>query len=571
MNFEEFDFVNFDIDNATPEEAEKFYEFTLRFIEQSGGADAARMALLPEVAKEDSPRGFEAYFEYMHAIPLHKEGLQWVENAYKAHAAGKGLAQEVHREGGKTTVFSKFFLSFRIGHDPHKTNAVIRINDTKANQTTAGVAQIIEFNPKWREIFPHVVPDKAKGWGEKGYNVKVIDPETGDKVSWWDEKVTESPDDPTFVGYGWESGSVIGSRFNGVCIVDDIHDADNVKSPKTMSKIREFVTETLEYCLMTGSWEIWNFTPWTQGDVYAYIKSTGEYIHSKTPVMVEVNEGDPGAELWPKTPMNPDYPEAGDIPLSGRYWVRYWPEMWPWSRLTSKFRKTKSLGFARQMLLDLEAAKGRVLMKEWLHKMDPIESESWPTIFGVDYASSRDKTEARGRDRDYFTIAILKAIPRGGLLLLDGYRARVSKGEALSKVASYASVYPNLHIVGVESIGGGRDFYNDLILINDVYGKPLPLFEIKTHGKRSKGERFENWLAPRFQMARVWVSSVSTPFIEQFEEEWLTYPSPGHDDTLDGVYMGVMAGEGFMPNIADRTHGDMYKVKPVHPYAIGRW
>jgi hypothetical protein len=202
-------------------------------------------------------------------------------------------------------------------------------------------------------------------------------------------------------------------------------------------------------------------------------------------------------------------------------------------------------------MLDLEATKGQILLKDWIHyypadKIDP----SWPVYFGIDYASVQDRL--KHKDRDYFVLAIMRAIPFGGLILVDGYRGHLTKCEALNTVTGYAAQYPTLQKVGVESIGKGEEFYNDLLLSNDVNGKPLPLMEIK-HGRRSKGERFEEWLAPRFQMSRIWVCATPTPFLMEFENEWLMYPNGEHDDCLDGVYMCAFAGEGAMPSKVERT------------------
>ena len=92
----------------------------------------------------------------------------------------------------------------------------------------------------------------------------------------------------------------------------------------------------------------------------------------------------------------------------------------------------------------------------------------------------------------------MRALPRGGLVLVDGYRGRISKGEALQKVQSVSSVYPTLQLIAVESIGKGDDFYSDLVLLDDIYGYPLKLYEIPSHGRKSKGDRFEDYLAPKF-------------------------------------------------------------------------
>lgn len=522
-------------------------------IDEIGLEKAEYLALLFLARNEDTPQSYGAFFELMHGSPLHAEGEAWVKNAYRAHEQGKGLAQECHRESGKTTVFSKFFLAYRIGKDPHKVNAVIRINDDKANETTAAVAHIIEHDPVWKQIFPDVEPDKQKGWGAQGYFVKRNDLE---KVE-WDRIKTQSPDGPTFVGYGWKSGSIIGSRFNGLVVVDDIHDEDNTRSERQLAQVKKFYTDTLQYCIMKDAWEIWNFTPWTANDVYAYIKATGEYIHSKSPVMVKAEKGEAGALYWEPEPQ---------IPYSGRWWKLYWPEVWDFERIGKMYRRTGAIGFARMMLLDLEATKGINLKAEWLHEYPMSEvQQSWPVYFGIDYASTADKL--RDKDRDYFALAVMRAIPGGGVVLVNGYRGHLSKGEALQKVASFSGMYPTLQLIGVENIGKGEEFYNDLVFMDDVMGKPLPLMPI-AHGRKSKGERFEGWLAPRFQMSRIWVADVETPFIQEFKNEWLMWPNAKNDDCIDGVYMCAVAAEGALPTVGveKSARNPTSRMKTANPF-----
>ena len=508
-----------------------------------------KLTLAAIAQKEDTPLSFAAFFELMHEIPLHSEGEKWIANAYQAHEEKKGLAQEVHREGGKTTVFSKFFLAYRIGKEPEKCNMVVRINDKKAKETSDAVAHIIEFDPKWKMVFPNVVPDKIKGWGQSGYEVMRSDMEYTE----WSEVKTKNPSYPTFVGYGWESGSIIGSRLNGVLVVDDIHDEGNTRSDRMLTSVKKFYKETLFFILMENAWEIWNFTPWTENDVYAYLKSTGRYIHSKTPVMVKAKKGE--GTYWEPNPL---------IPISGQWYHLYHPEKWTFPRLEKSYDIAGTVGFSRMMMLDLEATKGLDLKKSWLHEYPASDIlPSWPVLMGIDYASTADKL--KDKDRDFFTIAVMRAIPGGGLVLIDGYRGHLSKGEGLAQTVAMAGIYPTLQIVGVENIGKGEEFYNDLVLTNDTYGNPLPLMPIK-HGRASKGDRFENWLGPRFEMTRIWISNVHTPFLTEFVNEWLTYPRAKHDDCLDAVYMAAFAGEGFMPTKAERS---FKKRRNTNPYSIG--
>lgn len=514
---------------------------------------------------EDSPRGFACFFRLMHGTPLHSEGERWIANAYRAHGLGRGLAQECHRESGKTTVFSKFFMAFRMGHEPHKINAVIRINDEKASETTAAVARIIETDEMWKLIFPHVVPDKTRGWGERGYFVRRTDISDAE----WNRLITPNPDGPSLVGYGWKSGSITGSRFNGLVVVDDIHDEENTSSERQLRDVKKWYTDTFKFCVMRGAWEIWNFTPWVEKDLYAYIKATGEYLHSRSPVMRPAKEGDPGASYWEPTPLHPDMPEAGNIPISGRWWKLYWPEQWDFDRIASYYRTSGMLGFARMMFLDLEATRGLNLKADWLHEYpgDQIGT-SWPVYVGIDYATTVDKL--RGKERDFFSMSFYRGIPGGGLVLFDGYKGKISKGEALQRVQAIAGIYPTIQLIAVETHGKGEELYNDMVLLNDVYGKPLPLLSIQ-HGKKSKGDRFEGWLAPRFQMARIWISDTPTPWLTSFREQWLTWPNCENDDDLDAAYMGAVAGEGALPSFAETAARSGYtrKENPYKGFATG--
>jgi hypothetical protein len=519
-----------------------------------------RRVIVAAAASLDSFEGFAEFFEYMHGSPLHEEGKLWVKNAYEAHREGKGLLQECHRESGKTTVFSKFFLAFRIGKEPWKINAVIRINDQKANETTAAVANIIANDPRWKEIFPHVVPDYDRGWGAEGYFVKVVDPKVTEAD--WAKIKTEGPDGPTFVGYGWSSGSIIGSRFNGCVIVDDIHDEENTRSGRQLAQVKKWYTDTFQYCLMKGVWEVWNYTPWVYNDVYAYLKGTEQYRISQSPVMKPAMEEEKGATFWEK--------EDGQ-PLSGRWWKLSWPDMFDFARIASKYALSGAMGFARMMLLDLEATKGNELKADWLHEYPASEIKvSWPVFMGVDYASTADRM--KDKDRDFFALAVYRAIPGGGIVLVDGHKARVSKGEALDVVVSFWQMYPTCQRIGVENIGKGEEFFNDLLLVRDAIGRIIPLMPV-SHGRRSKGERFQNWLAPRFQSSRIWISDAPGMFLQDFRNEWLLWPNAEHDDCLDGAYMGAVAAEGHIPSEAKRTAGDPSATRgvPKHPaVAFGR-
>ena len=515
-------------------------------------------------SREFSPSGFLAFFELLHNIPIHKHGVRWAHEVFEAHEKGLGYLNKAHRESAKST-FAKFFMAFFIGHHPEKSSMIVRINDDVAGETTQAIANIIEYDPRWKRVFPHVVPDKDVAWGAKGYEVKRTDMEgrtEAEKYEAWRQIRTSGLVDPTFVGYGWNSGSIIGSRINGVALIDDIHDTKNTSSARQLKAVKKWHGETFDPCIQEGAFEIWNYTPWLENDLYASQESSGTYMLSSTPVMYEASKDEPGAEMWPEDPM---------IPLSGKYYVRYLPEFWPWEKLSKKYKRGADdddsgghINFARMFLLDLETAKGLDLKSEWIRKYpaDQIDS-SWPVFMGVDYASTMDKI--RDKDRDYFALAIGRALPGGGIVITDGIKKKVSKAEAIKIVLSYWGMYPTTQMIGVENIGKGEEFYNDLLLSVDMVGRIPPLVPIK-HGRRSKGDRFENWLAPRCETGRIWFSNVPTPFLTSFYNEWLTYPNAKHDDTIDAVYMCAWTAEGKLAR-KDPGTGTVKIKRSFNPYA----
>lgn len=532
-------------------------------------------------SQEFSEEGFAAYFEYLHGSPLHKEGFRWVSNIFKAWRSTKKVLQECFRGSGKTTVLSRLFFSYWIGHFPHTTNGVIRVNGKKANETTKAVADIISGDYRFKQIFPHVVPVE-NSWGiESGFAVKRNDiPEEE-----WKDVIRQSsrPDGPTFIGYGYDSGSVQGMRVNGLLIIDDIHAKENTRSPRQLLDVKNFVKDQLlPIPVPNEGLEAWNFTPWVDNDAYAERKKTGLYIHSKSPVMVETTSEDSEGVLWPEQIEWPkhvmDSVESGEIsfdlemsfPFAGKYWKLNWPERWGIVEMALKYADIGQLSFAREYLLDLAATQGRVLKREWLHFMDVTKIDpSWPVVVGVDYASVSDKL--KHRDRDYAAFAIGRAIPGGGLVLTGGYFGHYEKAESLKLLQRIKQNYPSLQTIKVEAIGKGEEFYNDAELLEDMSGYRLPLTKIESHGKASKGERFEDYLAPRFESSRIWVSDETLSdkpnqqnleFIDEFVEEWLNFPNGRYDDVIDAVYMMAVAGEGFMPSKAQRAFGKKDNYNP---------
>lgn len=460
-----------------------------------------------EIARSD--HGAESFEEFYHLVwgrelPRHAKE-EWLPILYQAKAQNKGVVIEAFRGSSKTTSLTITWLMYQIGIAPEKSNLLIQISDEAARDTSGQIASMIEINLGWRWVFPHVVPDKRAGWGTMGYEVKRVDM----VYSAWRKLAAQAKaKDPTLVGLGYRSGSIIGKHPSGVLFLDDIHDEQNTRSARELALVEKIVTGTILPTITPETMQVVIGTPWVEKDVLSYLKSTGEYLSVKTPILREV--------------------EAKPTPV--------WPERFGLSEIEKHRQLAGEVEFARMYLLDLKSVNGVFLRRNWLNKF-PMEKidPSWPVVMGVDYASVADGLVA-GK-RDYFAVAIGRALPGGaGMVLVDGFRGQVSQGEAEEVLKSLVAIYPSTQIIGVEAVGKGEEFFH-LMLRHSR----LPIRAVQPGG-RSKGMRFERAMAPLFEFGRVWISDLETPFIRSFEEEWVKWPQGEHDDCLDAVYWMLYVG-----------------------------
>lgn len=485
--------------------------------------DALEKWCRAEIAgQDDGVDGFAQFYAlaFGRELPEHAR-RDWLPSIYRAHALGLGVVIEAFRGATKTTTLSVAWVAFQIGHHPARSNLVLQAGNEAARDTCQQIADLIAHHEGWQAVFPQVRPDARQGWGTAGYEVCRMDMEYAE---WRAECARQKGKDPTLLGLGYRSSAVIGKHPTGVLLIDDIHDENNTRSWKELEMVRQVMAGTILPTALAETWQVVVGTPWVADDVLAYLKATGRYLSVITPV---VRGGEP-----------------------------VWPERFPLEEIERRRQEVGEIEFARMYLLDLGAASGSHLKRDWLHdypaeKVDP----SWPVVMGVDYASTADQLTA-GR-RDFFAVAIGRALPGGaGVVLVDGYRGQVSQGEAEEKLKQLAGMYPTLEIIGVEALGKGEEFFHLMLRTSR-----LPLQAVYT-GRSSKGERFERGMAPLFQFRRAWVADVETPFLRAFRDEWVRWPQGSHDDTLDAVYWMLYVGA---PHLLDRRAVER---KAPNPFAV---
>lgn len=476
-----------------------------------------------ELARQDTPDGFDAFYVLIHGKPMPMHAKRWIEDAYLAHKQGKHIVIEAFRGSTKTTTFATF-LAFRVGQAPHKANLLLQVSGESASDWTASLGQIIEHNIAFNIVFPNVKPGGK--WGEKGYDVIAAD-----EAEW--ARLISDRKDSTFLGLGRTSKSVIGRHPTETLIVDDFDDETTTRSVREQEKTTTLLTGTVFPAANWCNWLIVIGTPWNEKDTIHQCLATGEFAHSRTPVTVE--------GTWPGTPI--------------------WPEFFDEAKIERERNLAGEMEFARMYLLDIEAAKGKILKKEWINYF-PFEEidEKWSEFMGVDYASTADaqlihvkRDYTKGRDNA--AIAMGKLTPQGSLIVTDGWFGKVSKQETLQKIIGFCSTRPYMRGVGVEAIGKSDEIDTDIgtaLLMAQSY---VPVLPIRSHGRRSKGQRFEEVLAVMCQQGRVLFSSKANRFLKKLENEWISYDGTdvGEDDCLDALYMLWIAAVQFagiaLPNM----------------------
>jgi hypothetical protein len=493
---------------------------------------ATSMLLAPQLPF--SALGYKHHYNGIFTHTLPSFAWDWVQEWFEAYAEGwRRFLCKAHRGATKSTVWTVAFNTYIMANFPVHSSLIVQKSDTAGNKTSTGIANIIKHNAGWKTMYPYLVPDESQKWAFEGYEIK----DTRTPYDEWRQRVLdERPKDNSFVAYGWSNGGIVGMHPRWL-FIDDILDEENTRSKREMNAVSATMKgNVLQTLNRPPEWDgskdwgdpvaIVSYTPWYGDDFYANLEATGQYYQMKTvPLAKEADPNQKGAFEW-----------------RGKHWVCAWEVKDPVKLIEAKLQEWGEFDFQRMQMLDLTKAEGINLKREWLHEF-PYEkiNQTWALYMGVDYASTSD--QAKTKDRDWFSISIGRVIPGGGVVLIDGFRDKISSGDAEKMVKSFALMYRPVEI-GFDKTGKGEDAFNRLL----ATGLPMTPCPPKGMGKMSKGERFEGQggLGSAFQFSQAYISDLETPFLKSFREEWQQWPSGKNDDTLDSTYWMLFVAKAFL-------------------------
>ena len=514
---------------------------------------ATSMALAPQLPF--SAEGYKHHYAGIFSHQLPGFAWDWVQEFFEFYDKGvRRFGVKAHRGATKSTIFTIGFNTYVLACFPTDGTLTVQKSDTAGSKTSTAIANIIKTNAGWKTMYPHLVPDEKQKWAFEGYEIM----DTRLPYSEWRQQVLDDrPKDNSFVAYGWSNGGIVGMHPRWL-FVDDILDEESARSKRDKKAVADTMQgNVLQTLNRPPEWDntksikeptaIFSYTPWYEDDFYAHIESTGIYHIMETPLASPAEQTDKGAFEW-----------------RGKYWTCAWPVKEPAKLMEEKLQEYGEADFWRMQMLDLKRAEGINLKREWLHEFEYEKiSDKWPVYVGVDYASSADKQ--KNDTHDYFTVAIGRIIPAGGIVLVDGFRDKLSQGDAEEKIHSIAALYKPV-LIGVEKLGKGYDFTMNLAM-----NTPLPIVPCPRDGdgKRSKGQRFEGagGLGPLFQFSRAWISDLDTPFLKSFRDEWSGWPNAKHDDTLDAVYWMCYVAQGLLATPNESEQFGIRKEHKLSPFA----
>lgn len=495
--------------------------------------------LVPLVHDSFSPESFEAFFEIIYEKRILKHWRRELHKVFKAIEDERAIAIEAFRGSAKTTTFTQAFGAYMIGKFPDRAGLLIQVGDNSANDNSLQLSDIIETNPGWKRIFPYIVPDKTKGWGASGYEIKRTDisyPE------WRKMCAVGKGKDPTFLAVGYKSRAIIGKRPFWL-IIDDINDENNTASERETRKVKKILTANIFPAANVAMVKIIIGTPWNEADALHYCLQTGEFDHIKIPVKVD-----------------------GKLT---------WPEKFNEKKLKVELAMNGKIEYARMYQLDLSKIKGLILKREWIHRFEhQYINRDWARVIGVDYTSTEDPRKERG---DYFALCVGAIIPGNmGVVVEDGVRTKLSHAEAEDLVIAWVTNYPNLYGLGVEAIVTGDLFYKDLL--NNAILRASGITPTPVRFNQSKGYRYEFILAPLHKRGRIKWTDKESEFMTALHDEWISWEGNPLEalhpnDALDSLYAMARVADVFVSPITAnaKNYGNPFFGKKKQKKIVVDW
>ncbi len=436
-----------------------------------------------ELRAELCRKDFGEYCKWVHGRELYRHQVGWVEEMQREKARTLIVAPP---ETFKSSTI-RMLLEWWIRNDRDITILLIMNTSTQAQMQVMSIAETLTENPRYKCVFPWVVPNPKRGWSHEMLFIK---------------RANESMPDPTLYGTGVD-GPYQGAHVK-VLVCDDPTDQSDVQSSAIMEQQRKRLRGVLIDRLTEGGSFLSILTRWGEGDLVRDFKEMGFQVIEN--------------------------------PIEGRYtWGRLLcPEVFGDDRL-QEIRQVKG-GQLYQLtyMCNPAAAEGAMLKREWWRvyseapKMEKV-IHSWDLSTGKSELGDYSAYQSWG-------------VSEEGFYLLDAGRWRLGMDELVLKMKLlYEQSRPRTQSVLVAEAGCSIPVVEYI----ENHSR-LPLVKVKP-GTRDKVARVRA-VQGIIEAGRVWVPA-NVPWLAGWMDEMAAFPGGRYDDQVDTMsqalsYLDKYAGGG---------------------------
>jgi len=441
----------------------------------------------------DNPAYFIEYITGKRPAAHHRI---WMSNFF--HPKRNRINLVAARESAKTTI-SVYTLAWMIGKAPLRTNAIISVSAEQAQDRLRMIKNTIDDNARFKNVFPWIhVDDRRKNTTTQ---FSVFSDLEGLHYAGWRSLVERhgSPKDASLYVSGSGGKGVIGRRFSGLLLLDDIID-ESYLSEDMQDKAMQYIMQTLIPCVQESGKVINIGTRWMINDIYERLLRNPMWHSIVIPAILKDGEGKEHS---------------------------YWPEYWPLEKLGRKQAEMQDdILFRIMYLCDPTATSASLFTHEQMKRDLPEVLPEFTSLYIVtDLAISL-------KERSDWNVAYAVGMDRDrNVYILNGIRYKSELTDSVEKIATFAmdtlQVWGKMDGIVFENVAFQAAF-------GQLMNKGYPHLQVYPHSPRGdKGSRAT--VASHYaRQGRLFINQ-SIPFHQQMVSEYTNFPLHSHDDTLDAL------------------------------------
>lgn len=429
------------------------------------------------------------------------------------------------REGAKSTI-AVYAMAFKIATDPLSTNGIVSVSSDQAQARMRMLKSIIN-SQAFKNVFPHIEIDEELPNTEGEFSVKRND------ISYteWRSMVTRegSLKDPTIKIGGVGSRNLLGGRFSGFLLLDDIQD-EHTLGDENMDKLWRYLRRTLFPCVQEGIGKIIHIsTRWQKGDICDRMKAIPLYYTIDIPAILYDDEG-----------------------VAHSYWPEWWP-MWKLMQKKASLGEDDSTEWELMYMNNPTASSDILFRDKDLERDIPNPLPEFRSVF-----ISTDQALALTQRADWNVYTAIAEDINDNVYILEMLRFKLDQTEQIPALVDFyrrvAYTLGRCDGVLFEKVMLSTAFRQNLSHYPE--GKYMPLISVPIIGsgdKRVRAVPFSDYA----KMGKVFVNQRMNWF-QQFKLECTQFGTYRWDDTLDSVSL-YFRHRGLTMNSAK-----LHKIKSRH-------